>query len=149
MFSEQNQIVNDEGNHIAGDDLMEELRHGVIHDAFFKLRTAGVLVGAINEELGILRIRRGYTSDFIHGLGFVCVRNVLCDYDAAHSDEDLSLDVLHVVDLLAEGLRLAGLEVFSLEQALFAHALTVRLAESAGSTGLLGLGVDAFHRLMR
>ena len=77
------------------------------------------------------------------------MKNGLGSHDPAHSDEDFALDVLHVVDLLAEGLRLTGLEVFSLEQAHFAHALSMRLAEPADATGLLGLGVDAFHRLMR
>ena len=70
------------------------------------------------------------------------------DY-TADADVNLSLDVLNVVDLLAECLRLTGLEIFALGYALFAHARPVRLAEPAGAAGLLGLGVDAFHRVMR
>ena len=70
------------------------------------------------------------------------------DY-TANADVDLSLDVLNVVYLLAECLRLSGLEIFALGYAIFARAVIDRLAEAAGSTALLGLGVDAFHRLMR
>ena len=77
------------------------------------------------------------------------MRDELDRHHPADTDVALLDDALYVVDLLAEGLQLARLEVFALEQSLFAHAIIVRLAESAGAAGLLGLGVDAFHRLMR
>jgi hypothetical protein len=75
-------------------------------------------------------------------LGFRCVKDGLGNDYTADADVDLSLDVLNVVYLLAECLRLSGLEIFAIEQAHFAHALSVRLAEPAGATGLLGLSVD-------
>ena len=77
------------------------------------------------------------------------MRDELDRHRPAGTDVVLLDDALYVVNLLAEGLRLAGLEVFALEQSHFAHAIIVRFAESAGTAGLLGLGVDAFHRLMR
>ena len=65
------------------------------------------------------------------------------------SDVDFLHDGLHMVYLLSEGARLARLEILALHLALCAHGLPVRLAEPAGAAGLLGLGVDAFHRVMR
>lgn len=82
-----------------------------------------------------------------HGLSFCCVKDVLGDDDAAGADKDFVLDVLHVMDHLAERARARGLHVDALRLAGGALRLRVALSKPAATVGLLGLGVDLFHNI--